>query len=87
MRVIKSRRMRWAGYVARMEEGRGVHRGLVGKPEGKRPLGRPRRRWGIILIWIFRKWEGVVGTGWSWLRIGTGGGACEYGNELWGSIK
>jgi hypothetical protein len=37
--------MRWAGYVARMMEGRGVHRVLVGKPEGKRPLGRPRRRW------------------------------------------
>jgi hypothetical protein len=44
-RVIKSRRMRWAGYVARMGEGRGVYRVLVGKPEGKRPLGRPRRRW------------------------------------------
>ena len=43
--VIKSRRMRWAGHVARMEEGRGVHRVLVGKPEGKIPLGRPRRRW------------------------------------------
>ena len=45
VRVIKSRRMRWAGHVARMEEGRGVHRVLVGKLEGKRPLGRPRRRW------------------------------------------
>ena len=45
MRVIKSRRMRWAGNVARMEEGRVVHRDLVGKPEGKRPLERPRRRW------------------------------------------
>ena len=45
MRVIKSRRMRWAGHVARMVEGRGVYRVLVGKPEGKRPLGRPRRRW------------------------------------------
>ena len=44
-RVIKSRRMRWAGHVARMEEGRGVHKVLVGKPEGKRPLGRPRCRW------------------------------------------
>ena len=43
--VIKSRRMRWAGHVAHMEEGRGVHKVLVGKPEGKRPLGRPRRRW------------------------------------------
>ena len=45
MRVIKSRRMRWAGHVARMGEERGVYRVLVGKPEGKRPLGSPRRRW------------------------------------------
>ena len=45
VRVIKSRRMRWAGHVAHMEEGRGVHKVLVGKPEGRRPLGRPRRRW------------------------------------------
>jgi len=45
MRVIKSRRMRWAGHVARMGEERGVYRVLVGKPEGRRPLERPRRRW------------------------------------------
>jgi hypothetical protein len=45
VRVIKSRRMRWAGHVARTGEGRGVYRVLVGKPECKRPLGRPRRRW------------------------------------------
>jgi hypothetical protein len=45
VRVIKSRRMRWVGHVARMGEGRGVYRVLVGRPEGKRPLGRPRRRW------------------------------------------
>ena len=45
MRVIKSRRMRWARHVGRMEEWRGVHKVLVGKSEGKRPLGRPRRRW------------------------------------------
>ena len=43
--VVKSRGIRWAGHVARMVEGRGVHGVLVGKPEGKRPLGRPRRRW------------------------------------------
>ena len=43
--VIKSRRMRWAGHVARMGEERGVYRVLVGKPEGRRPLGRPRHRW------------------------------------------
>jgi hypothetical protein len=47
IRQIKSRRIRWAGHVARMGEGRNVYRVLVGKPEGKRPLGRPRRRWEI----------------------------------------
>jgi len=45
VRMIKSRRMRWAGHVVRMGEERGVYRVLVGKPEGRRPLGRPRRRW------------------------------------------
>jgi len=45
VRVVKSRRMRWAGHVARMGEDRVVHRLLVGKPEEKRPLVRPRRRW------------------------------------------
>jgi hypothetical protein len=50
VRVIKSR-MRWVGHVARLEERRGAYRVLVGKPEGKRPLGIPR----IILRWIFRK--------------------------------
>jgi len=45
VRVVKSRRMRWAGHVARMGEGRGVYRVLVVKPEGKRPLGSPRRIW------------------------------------------
>ena len=45
VRVIKSKRMRWAGHVARMGEERGVYRVLLRKPEGRRPLGRPRRRW------------------------------------------
>jgi hypothetical protein len=52
-RVTKSRRMRWAGHVAGMGESRGVHKILVGKPEGKRPLGRIR----IIIKWKFRKWD------------------------------
>jgi len=47
---------------------------LVGKPERKRPLGDPDADGRIILRWIFRKWVGVEGTGWSWLRIGTGRG-------------
>ena len=54
--------------MARMGEGRGVHRVLVGKPEGKRPLGKPRRRWEDNIKMDLQE----VGTGWSWLRIGTG---------------
>jgi len=70
VRVIKSRRMRWAGHVARMGEERGVYRVLLGKPEG-------RRRWGdlgidgwIILGWISRRWDvGIwTGLGWSWIE-------------------
>ena len=60
--------------MARMGDGRGVHRVLIGKPQGKRPLGRPRRRWEDNIKMDLREVEGVVGTGWSWLRIGTGGG-------------
>jgi hypothetical protein len=50
--MIKSRRMTWAGLVALVGEKRNAYRILVGKPEGKRPLGRPRHRWVIILKWI-----------------------------------
>jgi len=53
--VIKLIRMRWAGHTAHMGERRGIYRVLVGKPEGKAPLGRPRHRW-RILRWIFRTW-------------------------------
>jgi PAS domain-containing protein len=74
VRVIKSRRMRWAGHVACMGEGRVVYRVLVGKPEGKRPLGRPRRNGRIVLGWIFKKWDVGVRTGLGWLRIGIRGG-------------
>ena len=70
VRVIKLRRMRWAGHVALMDERRGVYRVLVGKPEGKRPLGRPRRRWEDT---IKMDLQGVW-TGSSWLRIEIAGG-------------
>jgi len=60
--------------VARMGQGRGVYRVLVGNPEGKRPLGRLRRRWEDNIKMDLQEVEGVVGTGWSWLRMGTGGG-------------
>ena len=71
VRVVKSRRMRWAGHVARIGEGRGVRRVMVGKPEERDPWRDPNVNGKIILRYIFRKWEGVAGTGWSWLRIGT----------------
>ena len=72
VRVIKSRIMRWAGHVARMGEEMGVYRVLVGKPEGKRPLGRPRRRW-VDNIRMDLQDVGMW-TGLGWPRIGTGGG-------------
>jgi hypothetical protein len=56
-----------------MGEKRNAYGLLAGKPEGKRPLGRPRRRWWIILGWILERWDGVMWTGLVWLRIGTGG--------------
>jgi hypothetical protein len=57
VRVINLRRMRWAWHVAHMGESRGVHRILVGKPEGKNHLEDPRVDGRIILRWIFRKWD------------------------------
>ena len=74
VRVVKSRRMGCAGHVARMGEGRGMHRVLVGKPEGKRPLGRPRCRWDDNIKMDNQEVGGGLGTEWSWFRIGTGGG-------------
>ena len=70
-RVIKSRRLRWAGHLTRMEEGRSAFKILTGKPTGKRPLGRPRRRWeGNIRIYLeemrviglVRLRIGIIGT-------------------------
>jgi hypothetical protein len=55
IRVIMPRRLRWAGHVARTGERRGAYRALVGKPEGRRPLGRPRLDGRIILKWIFER--------------------------------
>jgi hypothetical protein len=66
VRVIKSRKMRWAGHVARIGEGRGVYRVLVGKPEGKRPLGRPRTRWDDN-IKLDLKEIGIDGA--NWIRL------------------
>jgi hypothetical protein len=61
--MIKSRRMRWAGHVARVGEGRGAYRFLVGRPEGKRPLERPRRRWEDNIKTDLRE-IGIDGANW-----------------------
>jgi hypothetical protein len=63
VRVIKSRRMRWAGHVECIGEGRGVYRVLVGRPEGKRPLGRRRRRWEDNIKLDLRE-IGIDGANW-----------------------
>jgi hypothetical protein len=66
VRVIISRRIRWAGHVARTGEGRSVYRVLVGRPEGKRPLGRPRRRWEDNIKMDLRE-IGIDGA--KWIRL------------------
>ena len=66
--------MRWAGYVARIGDSRVLYRVLERKPEGKRPLGRPRRRWEDNIKMDLQEVGCGVWTGSSWLRIGTGGG-------------
>ena len=63
VQVVKSRRMRWAGHVARMGEDRGVHRVLVGKTEGKGPLGRPRCRWEDNIKMDLQEVGGIRGYG------------------------
>jgi hypothetical protein len=74
VRHIKSRIMRWAGHVARMGEGREVYRVLVGKPEGKRRIDRPRRRWEDGIKMGLTEIGLGVWSGFTWLRIGTVGG-------------
>jgi hypothetical protein len=74
VQVIKSRRLRWAGHMACMGEGRGVYRVLVGKPEGKRRWGDAGVDGRIMVGWIFKKWDVGVRAGLGWLRIGIRGG-------------
>ena len=72
VRVIKSRRMRLAGHVAFMRKGRVEYRVLVGKPKGKRPLGRHRRRWENNIKMYVQEVGCGLWTGSRWLKIGTG---------------
>jgi hypothetical protein len=88
IRMIKSRRIRWAGHVARMGEKWNAYRILVGKPEGKRPLGRPRRRWvENIKIDLKRDRRRCYGLDRSGLGQGPVEGSCEQDNDPSGSIK
>jgi hypothetical protein len=73
IRMINSRRMRWSGYVARMREKRNAYRILVRKPEGKRPLVRPRRKW-VDSIKMDLRYDAMVWIGLKWFRIGTSRG-------------
>jgi hypothetical protein len=72
--VIETRRMIWAGHVAIMGKRRGLYRVLVGKPEGKRPLGRPKSRWENNINTDLQEVGRGVWNGLSWLSIGTDGG-------------
>jgi hypothetical protein len=74
IRAIKSRTLRWAGHVARMGERRGAYRALVGKAEGRRPLGRLRRRWENNIKMDLREVGWGAWTASIWITIGTGGG-------------
>ena len=74
VRLEKSRRMRWVWHVARMGEGEGCTGFWWGNLNERDHWGDPDADGRIILRWNFRRWKGIVGTGWSWLRIGTGGG-------------
>jgi hypothetical protein len=74
IRQIKSRIMRWAGHVACMGKGKNMYRVLVGKPEGKRPLVRPRHRWEDGLKMDLRETGWGVWSGFIWIRIATVGG-------------
>jgi hypothetical protein len=79
--------MGWAGNVARIGEIKNEYSVLVGKPEGKRPLGRSRRRWeDSIRMDIMKIW--FEGVDWRhWLRMGPVADSCEHGNEISGSVK
>jgi hypothetical protein len=79
---MKSRRLRWAGYVARMGEERKVYKVLVGKPEGKRPLGRPRRRWEDEIRMDLRE---IVWGDVGWIQLAQDRDCCECGDEPLGS--
>jgi hypothetical protein len=84
IRMIKSRKMKWAGHVAQIGEKRNAYRISVGKPEGKRPLGRPRRRWVDNIKMNPREigWDGM-----DWIDLAQDRDHSEHSNEPPGSIK
>ena len=82
--VIK---IRWAEHVTRMGETRDVYRLLVRKTEGKRPLGRHKRRWEDNIKKNLQEWDGKAWIGLIWLRFGTVAGSCNCGNKCFAFIK
>jgi hypothetical protein len=78
--------MRWAMHVACMAGIKYAY-SLVGKAEGNTLLGKNMHRWGIILQYIFEKWDGRIWTGFIWFLIGQVASSCELDNEHLGSIK
>jgi hypothetical protein len=87
VRLIKSRRLRWAGYVARMGERRGAYRVLVGKPEGRIPLGIHRCKWEDNIKWMFERLDGSHRLDQSGSGQGHVAGSCEYGDKPSGSLN
>ena len=85
--VIKSKRMRWAGYVVCMGERRDAYRVLVEKPEGNRPLGGSKRRWEDNITTDLQEVGLGACTGLNWIRKGQVTGSCKRGNEPSGSTK
>jgi hypothetical protein len=85
IRQLKSRRMRWVGHVAHIGEERKLYKVLVGKPKGKRPLGRPRRRREDGIRMDLKVIGRGVWIGFDWLRIGPVASCCECGDEPSGS--
>ena len=78
--------MRWSGYVAHLGDRRGAYRVLVGKPKGRKPLGRLGRRWEDNIKMYLQKWGGEAWKELAFLRIETLADACECGNEYLGSM-
>jgi hypothetical protein len=85
--IKKSREMIWTGYLARKEKKKNYYNALMRKPEEMRPQGRYRHKWRILLKWLLEKYDGVLWSELTWLRMGPVEGFCEHCNEHLGFVK